>query len=97
MKKYASGSVLSANAELGWAGVALFAKLMQHSNSFTGGAVTAAADQVTEPITGGLFGPWVGSGKSPLTDLPRLYNYSFVPTVIANDNLQATSGFTPAW
>jgi ABC-type branched-subunit amino acid transport system substrate-binding protein len=82
VKKYVPGAKLDANGELGWAGVDLYAQIMKDATSFTGADVIAAASKVSTPITAGPFGPWVGTGTSPIAAFPRMVNHSFIPSTI---------------
>lgn len=94
MHQFAPSAKQDEFTELGWSGVFIFAELMAKATSFAGPDVITAANATTSPISGGLFGPFVGAGSSPEPAYPRLFNTSYIAGTVVNGVIQANGDFT---
>lgn len=96
MAKYEPNAKQDENGELGWSGVEMYAQIMKNATAFTGADVIAASEALKTPITVGPYGEIHTTGTSPLSQYPRLFNHSFVPSTIKNGKIVADGDFVDA-
>lgn len=80
-------------AEYGWSSVYLFAEVMQDAAAYDAAATIAAFDLVDSPISGGLFGPFQGTGTAVSPDTPRLFALSYIEGEVKDGVLVANGDF----
>ena len=93
MKKYEPSAELDENAEISWSSVYLYATVMAHATNFSGANVIATFQKVTTPVTAGVMGPFVGSGKGPIPSAPRLFSLGYFSATVNNGVITADGGF----
>jgi branched-chain amino acid transport system substrate-binding protein len=87
MQKYAPGTPVDSNLPGFFAGVELFAKVMETSTSSTpdSAAFIAALNNLATPINIGLIGPWAIKGRHPeLSADPRILNPNIALGIVKN-------------
>ena len=80
-------------SEYGWSSVYVFGEVMAEATAFDAAGTIATFDQMTEPIDGGLFGPFVGSGTPVSPDTPRLFTLSYIEGEVTDGVLVANGDF----
>jgi ABC-type branched-subunit amino acid transport system substrate-binding protein len=84
MQQYAKGAKEDEFSEFGWSGVDVFANVMKNATSYTAASVTAAFSALANPVEAGVFGPFVGTGTSPVATWPRGFNHEFINATVKN-------------
>ena len=91
MQKYAKGAKQDEFSEFGWSGVDIFASVMKSASSYSAASVIKAFSSLDKPLQAGVFGPFVGTGSSPVAAWPRGFNHEFISATVKNGEVVPTA------